>query len=188
MAEEASERAGVEMLRVRDIMVHPVHTVDPRASVCALVRLLVREQISGAPVVDGKGKLVGVVSTSDVLRLLSSEGEVPTGDPLWEVPGFDGGAEEDALFQRLFEDAAAQPPAVPARGMGEPVLDATTVGDIMTAATFTIPPDASMVDLARFLAGGRIHRCLVVEKDHLLGIVTSSDVVRAIGCGSAPRF
>jgi CBS domain-containing protein len=55
----------------------------------------------------------------------------------------------------------------------------------MTPATFTVHASTSLVELARFLARGRIHRSLVVDGDRLVGIVTAFDVVRAVA--AAPR-
>ncbi len=181
----ASERTGLDALKVRDIMVHPVRTVDPRTSVCELVQLLAREQISGVPVLDGSRKLLGVVSASDVIRLMASEHEVPSGDPLWDPVAWDEDtAEDDLLHELMTEREGGGEGGSPPQGGAGSVLDATTVGDIMTPATFTISPDATVRELAAFLTGGRIHRCLVVERGRLVGIVTSSDVVRALGCGT----
>lgn len=54
------------------------------------------------------------------------------------------------------------------------------VRDIMTPATFTVRPDATLAELARFLVRGEIHRALVLEGERLVGIVTAFDIVRAI--------
>jgi CBS domain-containing protein len=59
-------------------------------------------------------------------------------------------------------------------------FDQHEIADIMTTATFTVRPDATVRELADFLARGRIHRALVVEDGRLVGIVTAFDVVRAI--------
>ncbi|HSL72481.1 MAG TPA: CBS domain-containing protein, partial [Longimicrobiales bacterium] len=56
-----------------------------------------------------------------------------------------------------------------------------TVEDIMTPAAFTVDSDTSVSELARFLLDRRIHRALVVDDGRLEGIVTSFDVLRAVG-------
>jgi CBS domain-containing protein len=59
-------------MRVRDIMRRRVARAQPDETMADLIRLLVRESISGAPVVDDKGHLVGVVSMRDVLGKIAS--------------------------------------------------------------------------------------------------------------------
>jgi predicted transcriptional regulator len=54
------------------------------------------------------------------------------------------------------------------------------VRDVMTPATFTVRPDATLRELARFLVRGGVHRALVLEDERLIGVVTAFDVVRAI--------
>ena len=54
-------------MTAKDIMTRDVITASPVASVKDLAKLLNRNQISGAPVVDGKGRLVGVVSEADIV-------------------------------------------------------------------------------------------------------------------------
>ena len=53
---------------VRDVMVAPVITVKPSVSVQELAKLLLEKQISAVPVLDDKGKLVGIVSEGDLLH------------------------------------------------------------------------------------------------------------------------
>lgn len=50
----------------------------------------------------------------------------------------------------------------------------------MTPATFSVRPEASLAQLARFLVRGGIHRALVLEGSTLAGIVTPMDVVRVL--------
>lgn len=54
-------------MTAKDIMTRDVITASPAASVKDLAKLLIRNQISGAPVVDGKGRLVGIVSEADIV-------------------------------------------------------------------------------------------------------------------------
>jgi CBS domain-containing protein len=61
------------MTTVRDIMSANVVTVQPDLTVRALMRVLHENEITGAPVVDRFGKLVGVVSLADVARLAATE-------------------------------------------------------------------------------------------------------------------
>ena len=58
----------------RDIMTRHVHTIHPDASVQEAARLLSQERISGAPVVDAHGKVIGIVTEADIISKVSREG------------------------------------------------------------------------------------------------------------------
>lgn len=161
------------MRSVRDIMHTRLVTVKPETSVHELVSLLARNRISGAPVVTEYGKILGVVSATDVLALAAfgSDAHVPQ---TWDE---DEGAndEESPWFFR----AAEVPHPL---GIGNPDHDLAdyTVEDIMTPAAFCVDPDDTIPFLARFLLQGRIHRALVVQDHKLCGIVTTFDLLQAI--------
>ena len=174
------------MLSVRDIMSAGVVTVSPDTTVRQLARLLTDEEISGAPVVDGNGYLVGVVSATDVIRLAAEDAEVhitssalPADRVLMPDPDQDEEPDPDPYGFFLPEDS-------PFSGEGlldqfpESELDAAQVSEIMTPVTFTIGPEVSVKELAEFLVRGRIHRAVVVEEGRLMGIVTSADVLKAV--------
>ena len=177
------------MLTVRDVMSAPVVTVSPDITVRQLARLLADEEISGAPVVDGNGTLLGVVSATDVVRLAAEDAEVhiassslpsdraafpdPSGDEEPEPDPYGFFLPEDSPFsgERLLDQFA------------ESELDAALVSEIMTPVAFSVGPDDSLKELAEFLVRGRIHRAVVVEGDRLRGIVSSADVLRAVADG-----
>lgn len=178
------ESFPVESLTVADIMRSPVRTVRPEGSVGELVRSLTAERISGMPVVEADGSIVGVVSASDVIRLLCAEDEIPAGDPLLAAPTADrpGSTDPDPqdLLESYFVAAGDRLPPLQDEGPRGSLLAETRVADIMTAATFTISPTASLRELASFMTRGGIHRALVVDGGALLGIVTTVDIVRAV--------
>jgi CBS domain-containing protein len=163
------------MTQVRDIMQTEVVTVSPDTTLHDLARVFSEYDISGAPVVDEQGRVRGVVSTSDVIRFAAEEvdvnlrrfreGLVPSGD--WVAEGELESSVESNVDRFLGSD-----------------LDDYVVENIMTSANFHVEPGASLAELAEFLLKGRIHRALVMEDNTLLGIVTTVDVLRAIGRGS----
>ena len=57
-----------------DIMTRNVHTIHPGASAQEAARLLSQERISGAPVVDANGKVIGIVTEADIISKVSREG------------------------------------------------------------------------------------------------------------------
>lgn len=178
-----------QTLTVRDIMRRDVVTIGPHESVRELVRMLSEHQVGGLPVVDRKQKVVGVVSATDVVRLIPEwEREAEAGAskaPSQEVsgPGEEPGEErpeEQGAFFRGPEGPLFQLPSVLPRRIPGTLLDRTRVQDIMTPATFSVRSEATLPELARFLLRGGIHRALVFEGSELVGIATSYDVLRAV--------
>jgi CBS domain-containing protein len=185
----------VAQMTVRDIMQTNVTTVAPRTTVRELTRLLADHGISGVPVVTASGAVVGVVSSTDIVRLAADESELRVSSARWLpmsrrenwVEETEESEDEEAtedLFSSYFlpEDA----PSVGAdwtEEIGDGAFDEFTVADIMTPVSFAMPPTASIKELAQFLLRGRIHRAVVTENDHLVGIVTSMDVLKAVADG-----
>lgn len=173
-------------LCVADLMSRDLVTTRPETSVADLVRLLAFEQISGVPVLNRRGRLVGVVSATDVVRLASTADEVSL-DALID--------DDDEAWRAAYVDAAPYFADTGTRhrllsphlaSFHEGTLGDYTVRDIMTPATFTVRPAASVAELAKFMTNGRIHRALVVEGGELLGIVSGFDVVRAAAGAIVP--
>ena len=173
------------MLSVRNIMRTDVLTVGVDDTARSLARLLSDSEISGAPVLDGAGHVVGVASSTDLVRLAADDTEVSIStvalraevpsipDPDEELPDADPFGfflPEDSPFQgREFFDQ-----------FPETTFDTVKVSDIMTPVSFSVEPDMPVPELCEFLVRGRIHRALVVAEGQLLGIVTSHDVLRGV--------
>ena len=140
-------------MKVEALMQTDVVTVSPAASLKDAATLLVEHGISGLPVCDEQGAVVGVFSEADILV---REGGPPERDGLlaW-ILGNDG-------------------PADPAK------LQARTVGEAMTAPAITIAPHRLAVSAAREMVERGINRLPVVDlQGALVGIVTRADLVRA---------
>jgi CBS domain-containing protein len=58
----------------RDIMTHTVYTIRPEASAQEAAQLLDQKRISGAPVVDADGRLIGMVTEADIISKVDREG------------------------------------------------------------------------------------------------------------------
>jgi CBS domain-containing protein len=170
------------MRTVRDIMQKEVISVRSGTSVGDLARLLDEEGISGVPVLDSAGSVMGVVSRTDVVRLASSEAEAPGAtDAFWAglAAYRDEVSDEDPDAYFLAPESAAV--ILPAGGaVAGMTMDQTPVDEIMTPVAFHVDPEMLIWELAKFLVGGRIHRALVVEDGRLVGIVTAFDVLRVV--------
>jgi CBS domain-containing protein len=166
---------------VEDVMQREVVTVTPETPVRTLLKRLVSGQISGVPVVTESGEIVGVVSTTDVVRLGAGEKELNAANLVWEplvLPNEEYGEESSATFFMDSQDWR-YPTETQAEALPENVFDGYTVADIMTEAVFTVKPTDSVEDASKFILQGRIHRALVVEDDQLKGIVTAIDLLKA---------
>lgn len=161
-------------LTVADIMQTDVVTVRPDLSVAKLLDLLEERDISGVPVVGPDDTVAGVVSLSDVARAAGEE--AATGEaPSRRTPDA-AVRDRPSGFFRMPDGPLLSLPA----GLPKTKLGARAVRDIMTPATFSVRPDASVPELARFLDQGGVHRALVLEGSVLAGIVTAMDVVRVL--------
>jgi CBS domain-containing protein len=143
----------------KDIMSPEPVCVELGMSIREVVRMFEENEISGAPVVDGGGRLVGVVSRSDLIRRYR-EGETDLdASTLIELFGSDDDGEGTDPMSEKF---------IP-------------VDDIMTADTVTAAPSTSLHDVASKMVGSRVHRVIIVDTEEIpVGIVTSLDLVKAL--------
>lgn len=183
------------MAAVRDIMQTNVVTIRMDESARALARLLADSEISGVPVLDAHDKVVGVASTTDLVRLAAGDMDVSLVTAT-VAARLDRSAElsEEDLDEALEVDPYGffLPEDSPLRGsevlgdLPESRFDEMTVEDVMTPVSFSVTPDMSVQELCDYLVRGRIHRALVVDDGDLLGIVTSQDVLRAVATAAVP--
>lgn len=167
-------------IRVADIMKAEPITIRPDATVRELAQLLVEKQITGVPVVSAGDVVDGVVSLWDIARLLAEAAGEPTFALFLaprSAPGSEG-AHHTSFFAAPDLDGPSHRPFLRTSLPG--LLDRRRVREIMTPAVFRVGEGASVPELARFLLRTKIHRALVMEGGHLRGIVTSSDVLRAV--------
>jgi len=131
-------------------MTEDVVSVKPDASLREAASVLVARRISGLPVVDEAGEVVGVLSETDIVMKAS------------------GGTERNGYLAWFFDSDVT----------GEKVA-AETVVQAMSSPVITITPDRTVHDAARVLIEERVNRLPVVRDRKLVGIVTRSDIVRA---------
>ena len=151
-------------LRARDVMNPQVLVVRDDLTLAELAAFFVDLEISGAPVHDAAGRLVGVVSVTDIARCTSSGGEhyVPDHDPGFYVRGWEDRVEPEDLEGFHFDD--------------EGVL----VRDIMTPAVFCVDADTPIREVAQTMMDSHLHRMLVTEEGRIVGIVSTSDMLQMV--------
>ena len=177
------------MLQLREIMTTDVATLHPEMSLREAVELLASRHISGAPVV-ANGRVVGVVSTSDLLAFVASPPEEPTpaddaeaaeaeawrGPLSWDERDEPTTRSLAELWERSAE--ADEPPEE--RPRDPDPLREHTVGEAMTPRAFSLPPTADVASAAEYMQVAEMHRVLVMDHGRLVGIVTTSDIARAV--------
>ncbi|MHC1744010.1 MAG: CBS domain-containing protein [Syntrophobacteraceae bacterium] len=149
----AAERFARSMT-ARDIMVAAVVSVSPEASLSEVVETMSQSRVSGAPVVDGDRKVLGIISEKDVLFQLIGE----TTDNFM------------TLLARCLRSKGCV--AMPVRKL--------TAREVMTSPAITVREDATLVDIAASLTQKQINRLPVTDAaGRLVGIITRSDIVSA---------
>jgi CBS-domain-containing membrane protein len=151
------------MLTARDIMTREVITIGPGASVEDLAKLLAAHRISGVPVTDDKGALVGVVTQSDLVQR-SRDLDLPPALNILDLHLF---LETPSHFQKRLEK-----------------LLGDRVKDIMSAPPVTVSPNTPVSEIARLMAGKGLHTLPVMDAGKLAGVVGKLDLIRGLA-GSA---
>lgn len=146
-------------LTATDVMNPRVLTVRDDLTVGELASFLLDKEISGAPVEDGAGKLVGVVSVTDIAWAATGRAE-PSGNH----PGF---------FARSWDKgpSAQEMPAVPFDRRD------LLVRDIMNRDLYSVPEATPVSEVAEMMVDGHIHRLLVTSGERVVGIVSTSDLL-----------
>jgi CBS domain-containing protein len=155
-------------MRAMDVMTTDVITVDPDTTVQALAALLAERGISGAPVVDSSGRLVGIVSEGDLLHRT----EIGTARRHRE-------RRRSWWLDHFASDLARE--YIKSHGR--------TVKDIMTRDVVTLTEDTDLGDVAALLEAKRIKRVPVTRDGKVVGIISRANLVRALGAtkGAPPR-
>lgn len=143
-------------MKVSDVMTTAVVTIGADAAYADIVDCLLRHGISGVPVVDGTGRLLGIVTEAD---LVSKEAYEPRRRALGLLADYLRG--RDPQWVRK------------AGGL--------TAAELMTAAADTASPDEDLTEVARKMLERHHKRLPVVVDGKVVGIVSRQDLLRAFG-------
>jgi CBS domain-containing protein len=151
---------------IAEIMQKKVKTIGPDKTLPDLERELLRWRIGAMPVVERGGKLVGIVSRSDVVRQLCLERSL-------------GEAMADAYRDQTDASFATKTESTIGGAIGQR-MERLRVRDVMICDVLTVSPDLPVTKAAQLLIERRIHRLPVVEGEKLVGIVSSLDFTRIV--------
>jgi len=145
---------------VKDIMVREVITIQKDASVEELSELLVKNKISGVPVVDSDGKLAGIATEGDLII-----------------------KDSDLHFPRYFKllDSIIYLESLNKFKKNLKKFLGTKVEDVMTAEIRTVKEETPVSEAANMMIKYNINRVPVLDsKDEMVGIVTRADIVKSM--------
>lgn len=148
------------MTCVQDVMTRDVTVIEAGSDVHELEKLLLRERIHGVPVVDADGRLVGVVTQTDLLN--------------WH---FASGVDGAGYFDRSTLRAAVSE----SRRLAVTDVQAARIDEVMSARVFCIAPDRPIAEAAAMMIRRWVHRLVVVDDElHVIGVVSSMDLLHCL--------
>ncbi len=150
------------MLTAKDIMTRDVITVQETATIRELAQLFLCRNISGAPVVDADGKVLGVVTESDLI-FQNKKVHLPTAVALLDAFIF------------------LEPPGRTEKELKK--MAGTTAGAIRSRELLSVRPETGLDELATLMAEKNIHTLPVMRDGKLVGVIGKSDIIRAIARG-----
>jgi CBS domain-containing protein len=145
-------------MTVEDVMTRDVITVSPATPIHEAARVMVERAVSGLPVIDADGRLVGIISDGDLILRQRRRKETP-----WWHSFFTNGEQIAREYQRAV---------------------GTTVGEVMTRPVITISPVWGIEVAASILDSRNIRRLPVVQDGRLVGIVSRADLIKALAASS----
>ncbi len=150
-------------MQAGDVMTRRVMVVSPETTVEDVARRMLERGVSGLPVVDGDGTLVGIVSEGDLVRR-SSAGMRHTGAWWLEALTAPVEAAEHYLTRRQ-----------------------RTARDVMSSPVWTVDEHASLGEIAELLERRRIKRVPVLRRGEMIGIVSRADLLHGLATQQARK-
>jgi CBS domain-containing protein len=147
------------MLTAKDIMAKNVITVRATTTIEELARILMEHKISGVPVVDDNGNLIGIVTENDLINQ-NRRLHIPT-------------------VIRLFDAfIMLESPGKIEKEIKK--MTAITVNDIYIKEVITVTEDTPVQDIATIMSEKKVHLIPVVEGKKILGIIGKIDLIKGI--------
>ena len=145
---------------VADVMSRAPIVVKRETPLNEAVQILAQRRISGLPVVDDAGKLVGIISETDLM---------------WQETG----VTPPAYIMFLDSVIYLQNPATYERDLHKAL--GQTVGEVMSKNSITVSPDKTLREAAKLMQEHNVHRLPVLDSEgQVIGILTRGDVIRAM--------
>lgn len=165
--------AITDELCARDLMSDQVLCVYEGWSIERLAHFFIEHAINGAPVMDAKHQLVGVVSVSDVFRFENASEDV----------------KEAALLTCYRDTAGVDIPLYnDMKQWTDKAHSSCTVHQIMNDHIISVDISHSQSEVALLLVVNQIHRVFVTDSNRVVGVISTTDLLRTMLPASAPQF
>ena len=145
---------------VADVMSHDPIVVGPQTPLNEAIQILAERHISGLPVVDDAGQLVGIISETDLM---------------WQETGVTPPPYIMFLDSVIYLKNPAQYERDIHKALGQ------TVGEVMTSDPIAVSPDKPLKEAAQLMHEQEVRRLPVLDAEgHVVGILTRGDIIRAM--------
>jgi len=152
-------------MKIKDLMTKKVVTVKPIDTITSVVKLFVKHNVSGVPVVDNKKKVLGIVTEEDVIKAI------------------------DVYFPRMHVDTESSFGLILAVLKGKGDIEEISkninvmnirVKDFMNHPVITLRPEEDVIKAAGIMCKYKINRIPIVKNNKLVGILARSDIIKAL--------
>jgi CBS domain-containing protein len=144
-------------MNAAELMTRDVVTIGPEAPLADAIRLMLKFRVSGLPVVDGAGRLIGLLTEGDLLHRIETGTDAP----------------RMGWFQAIVARGRLAEQYVHTHGR--------RVQDVMTRDVVTVREESPVADIVRVMESKHFRRVPVVDGEHLVGVVSRSDLVHVLG-------
>ncbi|MDD4602040.1 MAG: CBS domain-containing protein [Negativicutes bacterium] len=146
-------------MKAKEIMVEEVITVHKNDTIAEIAKILVDKAISGVPVVDDEGNLVGIVSEGDLLHKKTTPRIPNYVNVLGAIIYYNGVEQYNADFKKLMAEQA---------------------GSIMTEKVISISEEMEIDEIAQLMLKHNIKRVPVVKNNKIIGIISRRDLIKLL--------
>lgn len=152
-------------MKASEVMTRRVISIEPEATIVEAIQLMLKNRVSGLPVVDRRGKLVGVISEGDFLHRREIGTEI----------------RRSAWLDAIFGPEQSASDYIRAHGI--------KVAELMTKRPITIDEGADLDRVVHLMERKRIKRLPIVRKGKMVGIISRANLLRALASihRSAPK-
>jgi CBS domain-containing protein len=147
------------MLKAKDIMTRDVITVKPATTIEELAHIFIEKKVSGAPVVDDNGDVIGIVTENDLISQ-NKRLHIPTVVRLFDAFIM---LESPSKIEKEIKKMAA-----------------VTVSDICVRDVITVAEDTAVEDIATIMSEKKVHLIPVVEGKKVRGIIGKMDIIKGM--------
>jgi CBS domain-containing protein len=143
-------------MRAHQIMTRPVITVTPETSIVEAANIMLQKHVSGLPVIDATGKLVGIVSEGDFIRRSEIGTQRKRGRWLRFILG-PGKSASDFVHEH-----------------------GRKISEVMTRSPLTIAEDTALAEIVELMEKNNVKRLPVIRADMVVGIVSRANLLQAV--------